>query len=183
MLGLINELVRTSKRAEQTGGIAVTANVLCIAERLLELRNGRTMPDPRLSTEANRFKLIEEYLISQLDNRIDIDDLASVTGLPARHIRRLVVANTGKSLPTFLRGLRITKAQSLLSSSKKTVTEIAYECGFGSSQYFSDVLRRSIGQTPTGFRNGREAPAPDEFTGPGYASRNSPVSPGMAGLR
>ena len=52
----------------------------------------------------------------------------------------------------FLNNMRIEKAMTLLSASDKTVTEIAYECGFGSLRSFNRVFMAFAGKTPTAFK-------------------------------
>jgi AraC-like DNA-binding protein len=56
----------------------------------------------------------------------------------------------------YLTRLRISRARDLLRSSDHSVTEIAISCGFSSSQYFANVFRRLVGQTPSAFRMGYE---------------------------
>jgi AraC family L-rhamnose operon regulatory protein RhaS len=34
-----------------------------------------------------------------------------------------------------------------------SATEIAYQCGFSSAQYFTTVFKRHFGKTPQGYRN------------------------------
>ena len=52
----------------------------------------------------------------------------------------------------FLAMKRIEKAKELLRDTDLRVTDIAYHCGFQSSQYFSTVFRRYTSRTPAEFR-------------------------------
>ena len=52
--------------------------------------------------------------------------------------------------------LRLEAARGLLEKTSRPVTDIAFEVGFNSSQYFSTVFLQYTGLTPTGYRN-REA--------------------------
>ena len=61
----------------------------------------------------------------------------------------------------FLSALRLERARLLLQTrSDLNLTDIAFECGFGSSAYFSATFRRSTGQSPSQFRRGNRSARP-----------------------
>ncbi len=68
-------------------------------------------------------------------------------------IFRKTKALTGKSPSQFIRDIRLEKAKELLTSSNLTVSEIAYETGFSSLQYFSDSFFETFGKRPSAMRN------------------------------
>ena len=53
----------------------------------------------------------------------------------------------------YLSRLRVLRARLLLEAGEHSVTQVAYACGFGSSQYFATVFRRSLGYTPQEHRS------------------------------
>lgn len=60
----------------------------------------------------------------------------------------------------YLVGLRLTHARRLLRGDpKRTLTDIALECGFGSSSHFSATFRKDAGLSPSQYRAGA-APTP-----------------------
>jgi AraC-like DNA-binding protein len=52
----------------------------------------------------------------------------------------------------YLTRLRMKKAKQLLKISKKSITEIAFDLGFSSSQYFATVFKKVTGITPRFYR-------------------------------
>ena len=48
--------------------------------------------------------------------------------------------------------LRVGRAKRLLWHPEYSVTDVAMQCGFSSSQYFCRVFRRMVGQTPAQYR-------------------------------
>lgn len=68
-------------------------------------------------------------------------------------IFRKTKALTGKSPSVFIRDIRLEKARELLSGTELTVSEIAYETGFSSLQYFSDAFFEAYGKRPSAMRN------------------------------
>lgn len=53
-----------------------------------------------------------------------------------------------------LRRLRLRRASSLLATTDKSVSEVAYEVGFSSPSYFAKRYREEFGVSPTEKRNG-----------------------------
>ena len=53
-----------------------------------------------------------------------------------------------------LRRLRLRRASSLLATTDKSVSEVAYEVGFSSPSYFAKCYREEFGVSPTEKRNG-----------------------------
>ncbi|MBO5845748.1 MAG: helix-turn-helix transcriptional regulator [Clostridia bacterium] len=56
---------------------------------------------------------------------------------------------TGKSFTDYLVNVRINRAEKALLSSEKPITQIAAECGFNNTAYFSAVYKRLKGQSPS----------------------------------
>jgi AraC-like DNA-binding protein/mannose-6-phosphate isomerase-like protein (cupin superfamily) len=92
------------------------------------------------------------YLEEHYHEEIAIGHLAGHLGYSRSRVHGLFKSETGLSPNDYLQRLRIEKAQALLRSATKSVTEIALETGFNSGQYFCTVFRRYTGVTPAGYR-------------------------------
>ena len=51
-----------------------------------------------------------------------------------------------------MRRLRLKQSRHLLTTTEKTVSEIAYEVGFSNPAYFTKCYREAYGETPTALR-------------------------------
>ena len=58
----------------------------------------------------------------------------------------------GTSPMEFLREARIRKATLLLTNTGKSISEIAYGCGFSDPKYFSKCFKATTGKTPSEFK-------------------------------
>lgn len=83
---------------------------------------------------------------------ISIDDVAQACAVSRTSLHRKVKSMTGTSPMEFVREARIRKATQLLAYTSKTISEIAYECGFADPKYFSKCFKAATGKTPTEFR-------------------------------
>jgi transcriptional regulator GlxA family with amidase domain len=59
---------------------------------------------------------------------------------------------TGQTFGVYLKRFRIGKAQELLITTGKTLSEISYETGFCDQSHFGDVFRQVTGTTPLVYR-------------------------------
>jgi len=59
---------------------------------------------------------------------------------------------TGESPVAYLRRQRVELAKALLVDRRHRITDIAFQCGFGSSQYLARVFRDTTGISPSAYR-------------------------------
>lgn len=92
---------------------------------------------------------IEKNLTQQLPC---IDDIALQVGLSESHFRRRFHAETGCSPVEYVARHRVLRAKQLLRNPKLSITRLAFDLGFQSSGYFTQVFRKLTGMTPSEFR-------------------------------
>ncbi len=83
---------------------------------------------------------------------LKMDELGEEIGLSRVQLYRKVKAITGQTPVELLRQMRLQQAYALLTSTTKTVAEIAYEVGFGTPGYFSSCFKKQFGKYPTDLR-------------------------------
>ena len=88
--------------------------------------------------------------------QLKMDDLGEEMGLSRVQLYRRVKAVTGLSPVELLRQMRLQRAYALLTSTTKTVAEIAFEVGFNTPGYFSKCFRQQYGKYPMEVRGGIE---------------------------
>ena len=79
-----------------------------------------------------------------------------ITGISYKRLNEMFVKSLGTTLPQYWLRQRVRLAREQLLQADKTVTDIATELGFSSSQHFSTVFRRITGLTPTAYRMAAE---------------------------
>ena len=76
-----------------------------------------------------------------------------------RALRQQFRQQTGMTINHYLRQLRICHAQYLLQHTERLIGDIAMQCGFEDSNYFSVVFSREIGMSPGQWRQRSRAAA------------------------
>lgn len=82
------------------------------------------------------------------DERFGVSELARDLGMSRSNLHRSVKSVTGKSVSQFIREIRLKKAFQLLKDHSYTVSEVAFEVGFGSATYFSKCFHEYYGYPP-----------------------------------
>ena len=83
---------------------------------------------------------------------IRVTDAARLCAVSPCCFMNLFKEVTGQSFVTYLNGYRVVKAQALLASTHKPISEVSLEAGFCNQSYFGMVFRRLTGVTPLAYR-------------------------------
>lgn len=83
---------------------------------------------------------------------ISLADLADAAILSRFYFSRVFRSITGTSPGRFLSAIRIHQAKSLLLDTALSVTDISYQVGYNSPGTFTSRFTRSVGMTPTQYR-------------------------------
>lgn len=151
LLPLVRSYMRESM-TESPGRNAVLAALeveLCHA--LIRGALGEPAPADR-GSDRLRIGGAIEAIHTRLGEKLSVDALAEAAGLSATHFRRVFVRETGHSPAEYLRRIRLERAKKLIAAGDLTLTEIALECGLGSSAYLSATFSGAFGVSPGAYR-------------------------------
>ena len=120
---------------------------------LAEILSGEDIPLPQevavgYTHIAHAMDFISEHLAAPLT----LDEVAKSVHLSPSYFSKLFTEITGDSFVRYLAMQRVEYAKKLLASTDKSVTDIAFDSGFGSFSSFSRAFRAFCGTTPGEFR-------------------------------
>lgn len=93
-----------------------------------------------------------DYIDQHLDHPLELKTIAEIANFSPFHFHRIFTFLIGETPIDYIQRLRLEKAAwKLREENPLTITEIAYECGFGSVSLFSRLFRKHFGITPTRF--------------------------------
>lgn len=93
-----------------------------------------------------------DYLQSELDSRIDLDELAALVDMTASVFLSAFATAFGTTPHQYLIEQRIERAKALLSGSRDSITEIGASIGFSNPSHFATTFKQRVGVTPTAYR-------------------------------
>lgn len=92
------------------------------------------------------------FLVKNLDEETNIREIVKAFGISERYFRKIFTEHTGLSPSQFIIELRLRRAKSLLSCSNKSITEIAFSCGFYDGCHLNRIFKKYEGMTPKEYR-------------------------------
>lgn len=129
--------------------IDLLANALAV--RLVEIAFDRTSSSasssaPRMSTR--QLRILIEFIETNLDKKLHLEDLASVAGVGATRLKTLFRNSTGMPVHRYVIGRRIEYARAMLSTTKMPASQVALAAGFTHQSHMASTMRRLLGHAP-----------------------------------
>ncbi len=118
-------------------------------DKYFVFRDGKQLHDTTIQ------KLLR-YIGNHFCENITLDSVAKDLGFSKFHISRLFNHKIGEQFNDYVNKLRINMAQSLLTGSDQSISNIALECGFDSIRNFNRVFKTYNNTNPTAFRKDRK---------------------------
>lgn len=101
----------------------------------------------------NSIQSIRSFIQNNLSRPdLDVKLLMQVTGLGRTTLYNKFKKAGYKSVSSYIQGMRIGQAKFLLRSTELPINQIAFVVGFEDPLYFSRILKKEIGLSPTGYR-------------------------------
>ncbi len=103
------------------------------------------------NVKQSNYKTIEKvikYIKDNITADLSLETVAKYAGFSPIHFHNCFKASTGMTLREYVEEQRIKRAINILVSTDKSLTDIAYECGFSSQSYFSFAFKRKMKMTP-----------------------------------
>jgi AraC-like DNA-binding protein len=148
---LARELAHPGMMA-RTHVIALSRAVLC--ELVKNVHSLGIQGKKKSSSERQVLRFADE-LRTHCSKPWTLDSMAAACRLKRTQFEILTKELTGDTPSLLLNRFRVRQSQLSLKNSDKTITEIAFDAGFGSSQYFSRIFKNLVGTTPSQYRRQR----------------------------
>jgi AraC family transcriptional regulator len=168
LAGVRDEMIQQiglSVLAEMTRGSSAgrmlidSASMLLAAKLVHSYADHGSVPAGReRSTKPDqaRIERVIEFIRSNIENDITIDDLAQVACLSRFHFARMFAATVGEPPHKYVSRMRLENAMEMLAAGNLTIEEVAARSRFASQSSFTRAFRRATGISPGSFRQSRE---------------------------
>ncbi|MFI6862932.1 helix-turn-helix domain-containing protein [Streptomyces sp. NPDC050421] len=107
----------------------------------------------RASEDSNRRMLrARDAMDRAFAQPLDVSALARLAHVSEAHFSRTFRATFGETPHRYLQRRRVERAMFLLRETGRSVTDICFEVGFGSTGTFSRTFREIVGRSPRTYR-------------------------------
>jgi len=105
------------------------------------------------SREEDLIRQTMQILNEHFSEELSLQSVARQLGVTQWHLSHLFSAYLKMGFCSYINALRAQRARALLIATREPVTQIAYECGFGSQTTFNRVFRELFGMSPRQLRS------------------------------
>lgn len=148
---LVNKLIKVdvNRLHNRLSAEALVYNILASQYEEYLFQNENQIKKCALTNHEKETILeLGDYLTDNLAQKHTLTALVKRTGLNEKKIQSGFTYFYGETINKYITNLRLIKAQELLDSTNKTISEIVYEIGLNSRSYFSTIFYRKLGIHP-----------------------------------
>jgi len=98
-------------------------------------------------------KKAQEYIESNFQDKITIDELADKFVIGRRSFERRFKKATNNTVIEYLQRIKVEAAKRSFETSRKNISEVMYDVGYSDTKAFRDVFKKITGLTPIEYRN------------------------------
>lgn len=144
-------------RSLLTKGIVNVILALEIEQHNHDLENSDTAELSLTKSEIEAIEDLTEYINNYPDLDHRIDRLTKKVGLSAAKIQEGIKFKHGLTICEYIRSVRLTKSEEMISSTDLNISEIVYSLGFSSRSYFSKIFKERFNCSPTHYKKNKLA--------------------------
>ncbi len=130
--------------------------LVLLARSHAEASDGFASPE---AGSASAYRQAVRDYVAELPHRFfeatDLDQTAADLGMSRRRFTQLFREATGSSWSSYLTRLRLDYACQLLQEARRSITAVAFECGFEDLSNFYKAFKRRTGLPPHAWRTGQ----------------------------
>lgn len=88
------------------------------------------------------------YIRENFSEQVTLEEISNQCGYSVAHFSKKFKSVTGKTFVEYLNDVRLNYAVNILSNSNVRITDLAFDCGFGSVRNFNREFRKKYGCSP-----------------------------------
>jgi transcriptional regulator GlxA family with amidase domain len=102
--------------------------------------------------EDEPIRKAQEFIESNFQEKITVDQLASMLALGRRNLERRFKKATSNTVVEYIQRVKIEAAKMSLESSRENVSEVMYKVGYTDNKAFRTAFKRIAGLSPVQYR-------------------------------
>lgn len=143
-------IIKNERTSENYTDFAIKNALERILVLILRTKGTVLMPDKELD-----FGQIIGYINKNFRNTLTLEKVSEKCGYSNAHFCRQFKKTTGKTFVEYLNDIRVIHAKNLLVTTNMSITDISYDCGFGSVRNLNREFLKRCGCPPNEFRKSK----------------------------
>ena len=139
-------LFATRDSADRDAGVA---HLVCFLYRFLRLPAVEAL---KRAPEDDRIRRVLDYVEENIAEPVSLAALANLSGYSLSRFKTRFREETGQTPALYVTALRVERAKLELERTNQSITDIAYNLGWSSGNYFCSVFKKLTGISPLEYR-------------------------------
>jgi AraC-like DNA-binding protein len=152
---LLNSILKEERQKDEYYDLYIKSSIAKICAILLRHFPSIETNDKSKTKSLSQLKLIQDimiYIENNYDNDISLLEISDHFNIDHFNLSKKFNSVTGMNFKTYINNLRCEKAENMIINTSKSLTDIAYECGFNSIRNFNRVYKTIKGCAPSNLR-------------------------------
>lgn len=103
--------------------------------------------------EDEPIKKAQEFIESNFQNKISVDELADRFALGRRNLERRFKKATSNTLVEYIQRVKVEAAKKTFETTRKNINEVMYDVGYSDIKAFRETFKKITGLSPIEYRN------------------------------
>lgn len=139
-------LFATGDPADRDAGVA---HMVCFLYRLIRMK---PVESPMRAPKDDRIQRVLDFVEENIAESVSLAALASLSGYSLSRFKTRFREETGQTPSLYVNAIRVERAKTELERTDRSVTDIAYDLGWSSGNYFCSVFKKFTGTSPLAYR-------------------------------
>lgn len=133
-------------------------DIAVVCSKIFQIDIDRTSQSPFIifkgqkDHEDESIKKAQEFIESNFQERITVDQLASMLALGRRNLERRFKKATSNTVVEYIQRVKIEAAKMSLETSRENVNEVMYKVGYTDTKAFRTTFKKITGMSPLQYR-------------------------------
>lgn len=150
-VGEILDQMSVQSSLERLLSLISALHLLASSEEYQLLNTSSVALESRIE-EKSRIKNIYDYVRVNFQQEIRLDEMANLVSMTVPSFCRYFKNNTKKTFSQFVNEFRVIHACKLLSETRRSIADIAFECGYNNFSHFNKQFKAICNQSPSEYR-------------------------------
>ncbi|MDF7826732.1 AraC family transcriptional regulator [Pontiellaceae bacterium B12227] len=150
--GLMPTLIAELQSTHELRDAHTTTLLRAILVELKRIIEGEVVDTGRYTYSEQKVQALIASLPSNCDRQWTLAEMADDCGIQRTQLNKVFQKLTGSTPMEYLFRIRMERAKTLLRETDIKIIDIAFECGYGTSQYFANTFKQATGATPSAYR-------------------------------
>lgn len=149
---LFGKIMDIEDKTTLEGRLLLQGYVCCILGMLTQLRTDAEATRFNSARHQKTLMAVDRYIREHLAEDLSLEVLARVANLDPTYFHKLFTSVYGMTPARRVLGYRISAAKNGLIDGTIPLDELAAQCGFSSQSYFCYKFKKTVGSSPTRYR-------------------------------